>query len=454
MPKAPKSASILWFLLFILVSAAGYGLVGYHWKRTQAGELILTFGVLFLMYALVISQKWDKIQTQKWIWGALGFRVLLLFSMPALSDDYFRFIWDGRLLSVSYNPYLYLPSEIITTSVAADAHLNAALFQGLNSPNYFTVYPPLNQWMFGLSAWMAGDSVLLNIVALRSFILMAELGTIYLLTTFRFPKYKEKGIQNAVLIYALNPFVIIELTGNLHFEAVTLFCVLLAVRWIDRPFRGDKYNVGSAGALAMGAAVKLLPLIFLPLIFKRFGFRKGLVYCVIVGLILVTLFAPFLSRELVVNFGKSLDLYFQKFEFNASFYYLFRKVGYWITGYNIIHLLGPLLSLVTLGCIAQIAFQRRSLPEKMLLVLTVYFLCATTVHPWYITTLVALGALTGRWYPVVWSALLPLTYVAYASQPYEENLRIVALEYILVIGCLVYELFVKGIDWNAPTKDV
>lgn len=261
-------------------------------------------------------------------------------------------------------------------------------------------------------------------------------------------------MQNAVLIYALNPFVIIELTGNLHFEAVTLFFILLAVRWIDRPFHRDKYYVGSAGALAMGAAVKLLPLIFLPLIFKRLGLRKGLVYCVIVGLILLTLFAPFLSRELVVNFGKSLDLYFQKFEFNASFYYLFRQVGYWITGYNIIHLLGPLLSLVTLVCIAQIAFQRRSLPEKMLLVLSVYFLCATTVHPWYITTLVAFGALTKRWYPVVWSALLPLTYVAYASQPYEENLRILALEYILVVGCLGYELCVKGIDWNARTKDV
>ena len=97
MQKAPKDAFILWFLVFVVVSATGYGLVGYCWKRTQVGELILTFGALFLVYGLVISQKWDKLQTQKWIWSAMGFRVLLLFSVPTLSDDYFRFIWDGRL---------------------------------------------------------------------------------------------------------------------------------------------------------------------------------------------------------------------------------------------------------------------------------------------------------------------------------------------------------------------
>lgn len=453
MQKASKNVSGLWFLLFVLVSAGGYWLSGYYWTRTQAGELILTFGGLFLLYGRVISQEWTEIWTKRWLWVAFGFRFLLLFSVPALSDDYFRFIWDGRLLSSGYNPYLYLPSDIITTSLAAEVHLNEALFQGLNSPNYFTVYPPLNQLMFGFSAWIAGDNVLLNIVALRAFIVMAELGIIWLLTTFRFPDYKEKEMRNAVLIYALNPFVIIELTGNLHFEAVTLFFVLLAVRWMDRPLQGDRYFIGSAVALALGAAVKLVPLIFLPLVFKRLGFWKGLGYCVMVGLILLLLFAPFLSRELVVNFGKSLDLYFQKFEFNASFYYLFREVGYWITGYNIIHILGPLLSLVTLASIAVITFQRRPFIEKMLLVLTVYFLCATTVHPWYITTLVALGALTKRWYPVLWSALLPLTYVAYASQPYRENLRIVALEYILIIGCLAYELFLKGIDWDAARKN-
>jgi alpha-1,6-mannosyltransferase len=438
----------LWYILFCLVGIWGYWLIGYELTRVQSGKLILSFGVLFLSYGLIISQKWDDLWIKRLVWIAVGFRLLLLFSVPVLSDDYFRFIWDGRLLATGHNPYLYLPSEIIHSSIANKAQLNELLFRGLNSPNYFTVYPPLNQLMFGLAAWIAGDNSLFNIMVLRIFILLAEIGIIWLMSSMPVFSNRKKA-NNTVLIYALNPIVIIELMGNLHFEAVTLFFVLLALKWINKPFEGDKHYVGSATALALGVAVKLLPLIFLPLVVKRLGIRRGMIYSVIVGSVLLVCFAPFLSNELLLNISQSLDLYFQKFEFNASIYYLLRQFGYWLMGYNLIQSLGPFLSLLTLACVLWLTFQRRSLLEKMLLALTVYFLLATTVHPWYITTLVAFGALTGRWYPVVWSALLPLTYIAYASQPYEENLRVVTLEYILVIGCLCYEVFLKGLDWEA-----
>jgi alpha-1,6-mannosyltransferase len=439
-------------VLFCLGSVLAYWLIGYQFIRTQSAELILSFGVLFLIYGLIISQKWDELWVRRWLWIALGFRLLFLIAVPVLSDDYFRFIWDGRLVAAGYNPYLYLPSALIDSSIAADAQLDSVLFKGMNSPDYFTVYPPLNQIMFGLATWLAGGHTLLTVVWLRILIILAEAGIFWLMM---YPSksvspliHKNKRPQFA-LTYALNPLVIIELAGNLHFEAVTLFFVLLAVRWVNRPLQGDKYYSASAVALGLGAAVKLLPLLFLPLFIKRLGIRKGLIYSAITGGVLLVLFLPFISLELFFNFSKSLDLYFQKFEFNASFYYLLRELGYWLTGYNIIQQLGPFLSLITLFSIIWIVFQRRSFLEKMLFSLTVYFLLATTIHPWYITTLVAFGALTGRWYPVVWSALLPLTYIAYSCIPYHENLRVVALEYILVLGCLCYEVFLKGLDWEA-----
>lgn len=451
-PFQGNTAKWIQCVLFCLLSVLAYWLIGYRLSRTQSSELILSFGILFLIYGLIIIQKWDTLWVRRWLWIALGFRLLFLLGTPVLSDDYFRFIWDGRLLAASYNPYLYLPSALIDSSIAADAQLDRILFWGMNSPHYFTVYPPFNQMMFGLAAAIAGGNSLLTIVLLRSFIILAEAGIFWLIRHSAKSVnpfiYKKKGSQ-FVLIYALNPLIIVELTGNLHFEAVTLFFVLLAVRWLNTPFQSDQYYIGSAVALGLGVAVKLLPLLFLPLFIKRLGVKKGLIYSAIIGGVLLVLFLPFLSLELFLNLGKSLDLYFQKFEFNASFYYLLRELGFWLTGYNIIHLLGPFLSLITLLSIVWIAFQRRSFLEKMMFSLTVYFLLATTIHPWYITTLVAFGALTRRWYPIVWSALLPLTYIAYSSIPYHENLRIVALEYILVLGCLCYEVFLKGLDWEA-----
>ena len=136
--------------------------------------------------------------------------------VPNLSDDYLRFIWDGRLLAHGYNPYLYLPTQLVHTALGSSAGLTDSLFQGLNSPRYFTVYPPLNQAFFGLAAWLFPTNLLGTIISLRIPILLADLGSIYLLAKLlrRFGKN-----PNLSLLYGLNPLVILELTGNLHFEA-------------------------------------------------------------------------------------------------------------------------------------------------------------------------------------------------------------------------------------------
>lgn len=445
----PDKQPMGWMLLVLVSSGIGYWWIGYEIERTQSKTLILVYGSLFLVYGLVVTRSWNAIQIRWWMGVAVLLRLIFLLSTPVLSDDFFRFVWDGRLLVAGFNPYLYLPSEVVNTPLFSTANLSTTLYEGLNSPNYFTVYPPLNQLFFGVAAWIGGDNIQLSVVVMRLIILMAEVGNCWLLSS-----PQNLGIQPPAkrkingLAYALNPLVIVELTGNLHFEAVTLFFVLLAIRWLNRPWGKDSYFIPSAVALGLGASVKLLPLVFLPLLVRRIGWQKGIIYGAIVGATMVGLFLPFLSKSLFINVGTSLDLYFQKFEFNASVYYLLREVGYWITGYNLIQSLGPVLSLITLGTVSWLAFQKRSLAEKMLLSLTIYFFLATTVHPWYITTLVALGAITRYWYPVVWSLLLPLTYVAYASSPYHENLRVVGLEYILVFGLFAYEVFLKGIDWQ------
>ena len=84
---------------------------------------------------------------------------------------------------------------------------------------------------------------------------------------------------------------------------------------------------------------------FLPLLFRRLGWKKALGYYAVTSILLLLFFLPFLSGAFAENFFSSINLWFQKFEFNASFYYLIRWIGYEIEGYNIIAYAGPAMAL-------------------------------------------------------------------------------------------------------------
>ncbi len=430
-------------LLWLIGTAILYGILAYAVPRSEFGLLLGLLAGLFCGYGWIGQTKrlWttgDDVSIDGFLFGsAVFFRLILLFAMPQLSDDVYRFVWDGRLLAHGYNPYLYLPGHLLNTPIAAHCGLTESLFRQLNSPGYFTVYPPVNQALFGLAAWLSPNSLLGNVVWLRVPIVGAEIGSLWLMVGL----LRRFGLSpNLALRYGLNPLVILELTGNLHFEAVMLFFTLLATRLLL-----NRCRVASAGALAMAIGTKLLPLLLLPLLVRRLGWRMGLGYALLTGGMTAALFVPFASLELARNLFSSLALYFQKFEFNASVYYVLRAAGYWIKGYNAIERIGFWLSVTTTVSILWIAFRWRTTPAPVLIIttLTLYFAFATTVHPWYVTTLVAASVFARFRYPVVWSGLIPLSYFTYANHPYHENLWLTALEYgiVLILGLTEWRLY-------------
>lgn len=436
---------------WLIGSAAAYVGLAYFVPRPQFGLLIGLLAGLFLGYGLVVKENRGR-NIDRFLFGsAIFFRLLLLFAPPQLSDDVYRFIWDGRLVAHGFNPYLYVPSQILHSDVAIIAGLDETLFRRLNSPNYFTVYPPLNQALFRLAAWSSGGDRFWNVMWLRVPILLSEIGTLWLM-----PKLLRRLNlnPNLALLYGLNPLVVIELTGNLHFEGVVIFLVLLALRW----FTQDRF-VGSAGALALAIGTKLLPLLLLPLIVRQSGGPKGLLYVVLVSGLTALLFVPFADSNLVRNVFSSLNLYFQKFEFNASVYYVLRTLGYSIKGYNTIERVGLGLSVATTLGVLWLAFQTRfrllsdNVATRVLTTLTLYYALATTVHPWYVTSLVAVAVFTPFRYPLVWSALVPLSYFTYRTLPYRENLWLTAVEYVTVavVGLLEWRVVTYLKDTSEPS---
>jgi hypothetical protein len=369
--------------------------------------------------------------------AAIIFRLLFLFAIPNLSQDFYRFIWDGRLLLEGINPYLMTPAEYFSSG---DLPFSGAqeLYEGMSSLSARnpTNYPPLNQLFFALAALFGGNSILTSVVWLRIFIIAADIGIFYfgrkLLRNLKFP-------ESNIFLYLLNPLVIIELTGNLHFEGVMLFFLLAALyilqcqKWLF-----------SALFFSCSIAVKLIPLMFLPLLFRRLGWKRALVYYAVTGFLLLLFFLPFLSGAFAENFFSSINLWFQKFEFNASIYYLIRWIGYEVEGYNIIGYAGPALAGVVFVSILFMAILKRNqeirgLLTSMMFGMGIYLLLATTVHPWYLATPLLLSVFTRYKFVQVWSLMVVLSYFAYSQPDYKENLWIIALEYVVIFGVMVYE---------------
>lgn len=419
-----------------LLAATQLGLA-YHTPRPDTAQLLTLFGLGTGAYAALLHLRLP------WRWGlllALALRLLWLPARPALSDDFHRFRWDGALVAAGHNPYLHRPDEYQAGGgpQAGPGALTPGLYRQLNSPHYYSVYPPVCQALFGLAAGLFPGREQAQLLVLRLALLLAEAATALLLAALlrRFGLPRERALG-----YLLHPLVLAELVGNLHFEAVVIAGLLGGIGLLAR----GRW-AAAAAPLALAVAAKLTPLLALPLLLRRLGWLRTAGLGLLLAALLLAAFAPFASARLIGNIGRSLDLYFHSFEFNASVYYLLRALGYQLTGYNEIARLGTWLAAAAVGGIGLLMLLERrltvaTLPRAALLAFTLYYLLATTVHPWYLTPLVALGCFTGWRYPAAWAALATLSYAAYRSAAYQEHLGLVAVEYL---GVLLVALW----DWR------
>jgi len=398
-------------------------------ERQQSWALLAAYITAFVSYLFIVKEK----DSFRLLFG-LGVlvRLSLFINMPSLSDDIYRFIWDGTLLANGIHPFDQLPGFYLDQNIPG---ITQELYNKLNSPEYFTVYPAINQFVFWLSATIGGGSWLASANMIRTLLLAAEIGSfwviVHLLRTY------NKSPQ-LVFWFFLNPLVILEFVGNVHFDGFVLFFLLAGIYGFEK---SKKILSGSALGLAIGT--KLLPLIYLPYVFLTGLKNKKWHISIIAGVVGVLSLVPMLNASFIQGMQSSLNLYFQKFEFNASIYFVAREIGYWFYGFNKIADIGPLLSVVSLISILCIsiyaAIKNWAVPKAFLFILLTYLLFATTVHPWYTVPLIAFGVLSGYYFPIVWSLMIFVTYLGYSDAGFYLPMWLVALEYAVVLIALTLE---------------
>ena len=423
-------------LFFAAFSLIGYTILAYVLTRENTFWLVSIFGILFVLFWSIHRQ--IKTWKQLLLLGLL-FRLVFICATPNLSQDFYRYLWDGNLMGMGINPYLHTPKEVVELVQFPFSSVLYEKMGFLSNVNYSN-YPPLSQYLFQGMAFFSQKNLFGGIIFLRFIYFMFEMLLFFL------GKNLIKTLKlspNLASWYFLNPLLIIETYGNLHGEGVMCGIFLLGLGFLFQ-----KRVFFSALLFGISIAFKLFPLLFLPLFYFYFRRKRRLLFFGIITTTVFLFFLPFSNENTALNYWKTLNLWFNTFEFNASLFYLLRAIGFELVGFNIIKIVGLIMPFFLITSIGYISLRNRNptdiqILKNLLWVCSLYLFTATTVHPWYVISLVALGLLSGYLFPLVWSATVFLSYTAYGSPEVEESAVALVLEYSIMYACLAYELWKK-----------
>jgi alpha-1,6-mannosyltransferase len=300
-------------------------------------------------------------------------------------DDARRYVWDGRLQRLGYNPYLVIPRD------PAVKGLHTPETRNLNNPELPTPYPAGAQVFF-----RAVTAIHESTFALRVAFVICELLVVLLL--FDVLRRSGKG-EHLVLAFAWNPLLAIEVAGSGHIDIV---CALLLV--VSAAALGRRWRATAAVALGLAIAVKLLPIVLLPLYWKRVRIRDAALGAAVVAL----LYVPFLNHGRI-PIG-SLGTYVQTFRFNGPLFAALDRVA----PPQLLAALAVFVGLVTAIWLRRAAPEWS--PDVVAWPMAASLLFAPAVFPWYLISLMPFLVSNSTVLIIIWTVSIFPVYVQWHMQ--------------------------------------
>ncbi len=323
--------------------------------------------------------------------------------IPAGSDDDVRrYVWDGRMQRLGYNPYIVVPND------PALGGLHTAETRALNHPDVPSPYPPGAQLFF-----RAVTAIHESVFALRVAFVICDLAIVLILLDV----LRSTG-QGAhwILAFAWHPLLATEVAGSGHIDILGVLLLVVSFAALIRRWRAI-----AAVAFALAVAVKFLPILLLPLYWRRVRNRDALLAAIVFAL----LYLPFLNHGRI-PIG-SLGTYIQSFRFNDPVFAALERVA-------APHVVVGLAAFV--GVLIAIWFRTtapRWSADAFAWPMAASLLCAPVVYPWYLLWLLPFVR-SGSTVPIIiWTVSIIPTYIVWhlrtLGRPWVLPAWIVLLEY-------------------------
>jgi hypothetical protein len=375
-----------------------------HDLRTSVPALVGSTAIVIISLTIVIYAG----ERKNIVWSplliisvAVLIRIPFLRRAPELSDDIYRYVWDGLQMIKGCNPYSFAPADI-----KLYGETSAVLLRHVNHPELVTIYPPAAQLVFALGSFLSG-----SVIGIKTVLVVMDIATCILI--LRFLSVMHVPAWRAVL-YAWHPLPVIEIAGSGHIDSAgllfLLLCLMLVVTGTKSPepalqlkgplpsrFKKNLLFLSAGVVFACAVFVKLFPIIFLPAFIIFIPKQKSLIFLAgfLSGILGLTL--PFLPD--FYNMVDTLSVYLQNWEFSNFAFQMLREMT---SSGNSARLLLIAVFLSTLSFFSFSLFYRKRTYEGMsgnpsvLFIKTMYgiaflyLLLTPTLYPWYALYLVCL----------------------------------------------------------------
>src|SRR5712692_9918516 len=357
-----------------------------NFSRTGEPSFIIPLAVAGVAYFLAIREFFSTLRFPRRV-IVIGLVLAALWHLPFLltppgsDDDIHRYVWDGRVQRLGYNPYIVVPSDL------ALAGLHTPETRTLNNPDVPSPYPAGAQLFF-----RAVTAIHESVFTLKVAFVVCDLAIVLVLLDIL--RSSEQG-AHWVLAYAWNPLLAIEVAGSGHIDIVGALLLLVSAAALGRRWRAL-----AAVTFGLAVAVKLLPIVLLPLYWKRVRIRDAALAAVVFGL----LYVPFLNHGRI-SIG-SLGTYVQSFRFNDPVFATLELVA------------GPQLVVgfaVLVGLLTAIWLRSKApvwSAESFAWPMAASLLCAPVVYPWYLLWLLPFVQSASAVPLIIWTvSIIPTYYV-------------------------------------------